>query len=57
MQLEHNATILVVDDEESLTDLVSSALRFAGYEVRTESNGYDALRAIKADALTWSSST
>ena len=49
MQPEHNATILVVDDEESLTDLVSSALRFAGYEVRTESNGYDALRAIKAD--------
>ena len=56
MQLEHNATILVVDDEES-SDLVSSALRFAGYKVRTESNGYDALRAIKADAPTWSSST
>ena len=49
MQLEHNTTILVVDDEESLTDLVSSALRFAGYEVRTESNGYDALRAIKSN--------
>ncbi len=41
------AHILVVDDEDSLTDLVSSALRFAGYEVVTESNGIDALRRIK----------
>lgn len=45
--IDRNATILVVDDEESLTDLVASALRFAGYAVRTESNGYDALRSIK----------
>ena len=45
--VEHNATILVVDDEESLTDLVSSALRFAGYTVRSEDNGFDALRAVK----------
>lgn len=44
----HDATIMVVDDEESLTDLVSSALRFAGYHVQTASNGFDALRAIKA---------
>ena len=48
-EIDHNASILVVDDEESLTDLVSSALRFAGYEVRTESNGFDALRTIKAE--------
>jgi two-component system, OmpR family, response regulator len=48
-EIDHNATILVVDDEESLTDLVSSALRFAGYEVRTESNGFDALRSIKTE--------
>jgi two-component system, OmpR family, response regulator len=41
------ARILVVDDEDALTDLVSSALRFAGYEVATESNGIDALRRIK----------
>lgn len=44
---ERNATILIVDDEESLTDLVSSALRFAGYDVATESNGFDALRHVK----------
>jgi len=48
--IDHNANILVVDDEESLTDLVSSALRFAGYEVTTESNGFDALRAVKSKA-------
>jgi two-component system OmpR family response regulator len=45
--VERGAGILVVDDEESLVDLVSSALRFAGYEVRTENNGFDALRAVK----------
>jgi len=49
-QPERNATILVVDDEDSLTDLVSSALRFAGYEVRSESTGFDALRPIRAEA-------
>ena len=43
-----NATILVVDDEESLSEMVSSALRFAGYAVETESNGFDALRRVKA---------
>ncbi|MDJ0953048.1 MAG: response regulator, partial [Acidimicrobiia bacterium] len=41
------ASILVVDDEESLTDLVGSALRFAGYTVRTAGDGFDALRSIK----------
>ncbi|HEX9643527.1 MAG TPA: response regulator transcription factor [Acidimicrobiia bacterium] len=46
---ETPATILVVDDEESLSDLVGSALRFAGYAVRTEGSGFDALRAVKAD--------
>jgi two-component system OmpR family response regulator len=47
--IDHNATILVVDDEESLCDLVSSALRFAGYAVRVEGNGLDALRSVKAE--------
>ena len=45
-----DATILVVDDEETLSDLVSSALRFAGYTVRTEANGFDALRSVKSEA-------
>jgi two-component system OmpR family response regulator len=46
---DREATILVVDDEESLSDLVASALRFAGYTVRVEGNGLDALRSIKAE--------
>lgn len=45
---DRNASILVVDDEESLVDLVSSALRFAGYDVATEDDGFDALRHIKS---------
>lgn len=39
--------ILVVDDEESLADMLATALRFAGYEVGSEPTGLDALQAIK----------
>ena len=46
---ERNATVLVVDDEEAPSELVSSALRFAGYSVVTENNGFDALRTIKTE--------
>lgn len=42
--------VLVVDDEESLVDMVSTALRFVGYDVRTELRGYDALRSVKSSA-------
>jgi two-component system OmpR family response regulator len=35
--------ILVVDDEDSIADLLSTALRFVGYEVQTASNGRQAL--------------
>jgi two-component system OmpR family response regulator len=42
------ATILVVDDEESLTEMVSAALRFAGYDVSTAGDGFEALRNVKA---------
>jgi two-component system OmpR family response regulator len=41
--------ILVVDDEESLVDLVSSALRFAGYAVSSECTGLDALQSVRDD--------
>lgn len=41
--------ILVVDDEDSLVDLLSSALRFAGYDVTAEQSGFDALRAVKKE--------
>ncbi|MCI0545040.1 MAG: response regulator transcription factor [Actinobacteria bacterium] len=45
--MDRSGRILVVDDEETLTDLVASALRFAGYEVETAGDGFGALRTIK----------
>jgi two-component system OmpR family response regulator len=41
--------LLVVDDEEALADMVSTALRFAGYDVRSVQSGFDAMRAVKAE--------
>jgi len=38
--------ILVVDDEESLSDLVATGLRLAGHETRVASSGYRALDAV-----------
>lgn len=38
--------ILVVEDEEAIQDLVSTALRFAGFQVVTAGSGRDALRLI-----------
>jgi two-component system OmpR family response regulator len=46
---DHNgSTVLVVDDEDSIVDLVSSALRFTGYQVVSAQAGFDALRSVKA---------
>lgn len=41
------ARVLVVDDEESLVDMLTTALRFTGYEVASEFSGFDALRSVK----------
>lgn len=38
---------VVVDDEESLTDLVSMALRYEGWDVRTAADGQKALSVIR----------
>jgi two-component system, OmpR family, response regulator len=38
--------VLVVDDEENVTHLVSSALRFDGFETITADNGTSALAAV-----------
>ncbi len=38
-----------MDDEESLADMLTTALRFAGYEVNSVSTGFGALEAIKAE--------
>jgi two-component system, OmpR family, response regulator len=40
--------ILVVDDEESITQLLSTALRYEGFAVQTASNGREALREAAA---------
>ena len=40
--------VLVVDDEESIVDMVSTALRFVGYDVASEGTGFDVMRAVKA---------
>ncbi|MCR2812203.1 response regulator transcription factor [Microbacterium sp. zg.Y1090] len=37
--------VLVVDDEQMLTDLLSMALRMEGWQVRTAASGYEALQA------------
>jgi two-component system OmpR family response regulator len=40
--------LLVVDDEETLRELLSGSLRFAGFEVMTAASGQEALRAAAA---------
>ncbi|NGM13396.1 response regulator transcription factor [Verrucosispora sp. WMMA2044] len=39
--------VLVVDDEPTLTDLLSMALRYEGWQVRTAADGMAALRAAR----------
>jgi PAS domain S-box-containing protein len=46
-------TILLVDDEKSLRDVLKSTLVKAGYQVQTAENGVDALRAVSADPQSW----
>jgi two-component system OmpR family response regulator len=46
MSKETQLRILVVDDEEPIRDLVSSALRFAQFEVTVAASGIEALKAV-----------
>ena len=39
--------VLVVDDEPNLTELLSMALRYEGWEVRTAASGVTAVRSAK----------
>ncbi|MFC8501747.1 response regulator transcription factor [Pedococcus sp. NPDC057267] len=39
--------VLVVDDESNLTELLSMALRYEGWEVRTAANGQQAVRVAR----------
>ncbi|MGB2756590.1 MAG: response regulator transcription factor [Acidimicrobiia bacterium] len=43
-------TVLVVDDEPLITDVVSDYLREAGYEVAVAANGSDTLRRVRSAA-------
>ena len=45
------ARVLVVDDEESLADMVASALRFGGYDVATAHSGSEALTAVRSNPV------
>ncbi len=42
-----NRRVLVVDDEYSIVDAVSTALRYEGFTVDTAANGRDALSAVQ----------
>jgi two-component system OmpR family response regulator len=42
----NGATVLIVDDEEYIRDLVSSAMRIAGFEVRSANDGHAAIAAV-----------
>ncbi|HEY3980341.1 MAG TPA: response regulator transcription factor [Streptosporangiaceae bacterium] len=42
------ARLLVVDDEETILELLAGSLRFAGFEVLTAASGAEALRAAAA---------
>ena len=41
---ENAQRILVIDDESSISDLISTSLRFVGFDVRTAANGAQALQ-------------
>jgi len=42
-----DARVLIVDDEQGITDLVSMALRYEGLSVEVAHTGGDALRAVE----------
>ena len=44
------AKLLVVDDEPNIRELLSTSLRFAGFEVVSAGNGREALAAVEAHA-------
>lgn len=41
------AHILIVDDEETIRDIIAAALTFAGYQVETASNGREAVQRFE----------
>lgn len=48
MSQSYEAKLLVVDDEPNIRELLSTSLRFAGFEVVAAANGREALEAAEA---------
>ena len=46
-EIKTSHRILVVDDESSISDLISTSLRFVGFDVRTAATGSEALTAAE----------
>jgi two-component system OmpR family response regulator len=46
-----NATLLVVDDEPNIRDLLATSLKFAGFTVITAANGRDAIRLAESEPV------
>ena len=46
VQTAEKTRVLVVDDEQNITELVAMALRYEGFEVRTAGSGRGALNAV-----------
>src|SRR5512141_2262499 len=42
-----DARVLVVDDEPYIADLLSTGLRFVGFDVRTAGSGLEALTSVR----------
>jgi len=51
-ELPHRCTVLVVDDDADVRDVLRVALTDTGYDVRTASNGRDALHLLRSTAAT-----
>ena len=49
MAVANAARILVVDDEPGMRDMLADALSLAGYEAKTATDGFDALKLIRAE--------
>ena len=47
------ARLLVVDDEPNIRELLSTSLRYAGFEVTAAANGREALDAPRSSSRTW----
>ena len=54
---EPEAKLLVVDDEPNIRELLSTSLRFAGFEVVAAANGREALALPKRTGPIWPCST